>query len=261
MDSDRFDVEAKADCSRGPVAYDQMQLMIQSMLESRFQLKAHYESQEAPIYNLVVAKDGPKMKLSEDQTPARPVGPPPPPLCGPPPTAPVPDGQRGIPFDPRGPLPRAAGEFREGPSGSTFTAAAVPLSALINTLRQSAGRPVVDKTVLTGLFDIQLQKARGFNPGFLLIKSGGDETGTRDFRRDLKFNRTDPLKKRLWSPLSWIDPKGVVPLILKIALDGTGWLKMLVASIRIVNAFDSPTLNRLPKLPSKVQVPGNSITF
>ena len=43
--------------------------MWQSMLEDRFQLKAHLETREMPIYNLVVGKDGPKIKKSEDQTP------------------------------------------------------------------------------------------------------------------------------------------------------------------------------------------------
>jgi uncharacterized protein (TIGR03435 family) len=36
--------------------------MVQSLLEDRFQLKAHLESREVPFYNLVVGKDGPKPK-------------------------------------------------------------------------------------------------------------------------------------------------------------------------------------------------------
>src|SRR5262249_382641 len=69
IDSDRYDVNAKADCSGGTITREQLQLMIQSMLEDRFQLKPHMETGELPIYNLVVGKDGPKMKKSEDQTP------------------------------------------------------------------------------------------------------------------------------------------------------------------------------------------------
>jgi len=38
MDSDLFDINAKADCIGGPIAYEQTQLMM--MLEERFQLKA-----------------------------------------------------------------------------------------------------------------------------------------------------------------------------------------------------------------------------
>ena len=81
MDSARYDVEAKADCSGGIVSNDQLSLMIQSLLEDRFQLKAHVETRDMPIYNLVVGKDGHRLKASADQTP------PPPPvvvgqLCG-----------------------------------------------------------------------------------------------------------------------------------------------------------------------------------
>src|SRR5215471_13832615 len=68
IDSDRWDVQATADCSGGVLSREQVQLMVQSMLEDRFQLKAHMETRELPIYNLVVAKDGPKLKESADQT-------------------------------------------------------------------------------------------------------------------------------------------------------------------------------------------------
>src|SRR6266478_3717345 len=74
IDSERYEIQAKADCSGGPIPREQMQLMLQSMLEDRFQLKAHMETRELPIYNLVVAKDGPKIKPSEDQTPTIPGG-------------------------------------------------------------------------------------------------------------------------------------------------------------------------------------------
>src|SRR5215471_11484502 len=90
MDSDRYDIQASADCSGGVLSREQLQLMIQSMLEDRFQLKAHMETRELPIYNLVVAKDAPKIKASEDQTPPAlaPGGPPQP--CAPAPATPAP---------------------------------------------------------------------------------------------------------------------------------------------------------------------------
>src|SRR5215510_4844795 len=83
MDSDRYDIQAKADCSGGAIPREQMQLMLQSMLEDRFQLKAHMETREQPIYNLVVAKDGLKLKRSEDQTPPPITANGPPQVCGP----------------------------------------------------------------------------------------------------------------------------------------------------------------------------------
>src|SRR5262245_17114929 len=40
IDTDRYDIEATADCSGGALPPEQLQLMIRSMLEDRFQLKA-----------------------------------------------------------------------------------------------------------------------------------------------------------------------------------------------------------------------------
>ncbi len=43
-------------------------LMIQSMLEDRFKLKVHQETRILPGYELVIAKGGPKIKLSQEQS-------------------------------------------------------------------------------------------------------------------------------------------------------------------------------------------------
>jgi uncharacterized protein (TIGR03435 family) len=64
--SDRFDVEGKAEDPRADP--DELRLMLQSLLEDRFQLKLHRENKEAPNYALVVTKDAPKIKLAPDQT-------------------------------------------------------------------------------------------------------------------------------------------------------------------------------------------------
>ena len=160
IDYDRFDVQAKADCNGGALSQDQMQLMLQSLLEDRFQLKVHSEKREVPTYNLVVAKNGPKMKLSEDQSRPIPQGTPPPPPCAPPSAADAAAGQRGIlpPFDPRGPIPRGVTGMSGSPSGGlTMTATAVPISNLVNMLQGWAGRPIIDNTDLQGLFDFELQ--------------------------------------------------------------------------------------------------------
>jgi uncharacterized protein (TIGR03435 family) len=45
IDSDQYDVEAKADCG-GPITREQYQRMVQSLIEERFQLKAHLEPRE-----------------------------------------------------------------------------------------------------------------------------------------------------------------------------------------------------------------------
>ena len=169
IDSDRWDVQATADCSGGVLSREQVQLMVQSMLEDRFQLKAHLETRELPIYNLVVAKDGPKIKASEDQTPPgaggllgppQPCSPAPAAPTGPPPPPPPLPGQRGGPGDPNFVLPRGAILMMANPTGLTLQGTAQPISALIGVIQQQVGRPVVDKTDLKGLFDFKLQFSR-----------------------------------------------------------------------------------------------------
>jgi uncharacterized protein (TIGR03435 family) len=62
IDSDRFDVSAKAESD---VPEEQIMLMLRLLLEKRFQLKAHRDTRERGIYALVVATNGPKLKKAE----------------------------------------------------------------------------------------------------------------------------------------------------------------------------------------------------
>jgi uncharacterized protein (TIGR03435 family) len=157
MDSDRYDVQAKADCSGGKIPRETLQLMMRSLLEDRFHLKAHLETRELPIYNLVAAKDGPKIKRSADQTPppfaAVPLGPCEPVAANPPPPFP---GGRGNPFAPGTPPPRGATMMMMGPNGMTLRATATRLATMVGLLQQQLGRRVVDKTGLEGLFDFEM---------------------------------------------------------------------------------------------------------
>jgi uncharacterized protein (TIGR03435 family) len=91
-----------------------------------------------PVYELVVARGGSKLKMSEDQTPPAPMSP-----------ADMAalmgrgGGPRGGP--PSGPPPR--GMFNRG--NGQVQGSAVRLNTLVNTLSQSLGRPVLDKPVST----------------------------------------------------------------------------------------------------------------
>ena len=69
IDTDRFDIEAKVEGDSRAIPAAEVWRMVQSLLEDRFKLKAHRETRELAVYNLVVAKGGLKMKLSPDQTP------------------------------------------------------------------------------------------------------------------------------------------------------------------------------------------------
>jgi len=150
MDSERYDVQAKADCSLGKMPRERLQLMVQSLLEDRFQLKAHLETRELPIYNLAAAKDGPKIKRSADQTaPAIAAALPGP--CEPPSTVPPPQ----LPA-PGSPPPRGALMMSMGPGGMTLRATATRVATMVGLLQQQLGRTIVDKTGLDGLFDFEL---------------------------------------------------------------------------------------------------------
>ena len=66
IDSDRFDVAAKADVSAGDVKPPQMRLMLRSLLEDRFQLKLHTETRETNVLTLVVAKTVTLVECKDD---------------------------------------------------------------------------------------------------------------------------------------------------------------------------------------------------
>jgi uncharacterized protein (TIGR03435 family) len=59
IDSNRYDIEAKAECSP---SQQQMMLMLQTLLEDRFGLAFHHDTKELPTYELTVAKGGPKLQ-------------------------------------------------------------------------------------------------------------------------------------------------------------------------------------------------------
>jgi uncharacterized protein (TIGR03435 family) len=164
MDSARYDVQAKADCSRGIISREQQMLMIQSLLEDRFQLKAHVETRDMPIYTLVVGKDGPKLKASADQTPP-PLLIPASQLCNPTPEPlklpalpPLPppgtDPSKVLSFLPRGVM---WVQTPQQDATITLQGGALGVDRLLNTLKLLIGRQVIDKTGLTDLFDISLK--------------------------------------------------------------------------------------------------------
>jgi uncharacterized protein (TIGR03435 family) len=163
MESAFYDVQAKADCSQAIASRDLVSLMVQSLLEDRFNLKARVETRDMPVYNLLVGRDGPKLAKSTDQTPLAPLVPASQ-LCGPVPEAPsTPASLPQLPAPGSdmsqfiSQLPRGSifGTFQTG--AMTLQGRAAPLNRLANTLKLLTGRQVIDKTELAGLFDITLK--------------------------------------------------------------------------------------------------------
>jgi uncharacterized protein (TIGR03435 family) len=66
---DRYDIVGKAS---SPAREDEILLMLRTLLIDRFQLKFHRENREAPVYALLVGKNGPTFRASEaDSSPER----------------------------------------------------------------------------------------------------------------------------------------------------------------------------------------------
>jgi len=62
LDTERYDIVAKA---AADAANDRHALRLRALLAERFKLAVHRETKEAPVYALVVAKNGPKIKKEE----------------------------------------------------------------------------------------------------------------------------------------------------------------------------------------------------
>ena len=63
---DQFDITARIPAG---ATKEQLRLMEQRLLVERFGLKLHHEQREMQVYELTVAKNGPKLKDSETETP------------------------------------------------------------------------------------------------------------------------------------------------------------------------------------------------
>jgi uncharacterized protein (TIGR03435 family) len=162
LDSERFDIDAKPDEETG-AAFDklppdqrrqQLMLMLQSLLADRFKLSLTHETKDLPTYALVVAKNGPKFHESTYKPPEKsPDMPRAPGIGGP--------AQAGIMMNGRGQLTTTYGD----------------MNMLADVLSRFVGRPVINKTDLTGRYDFTLKwmPEEGQGPMIPGPRSGGDD--------------------------------------------------------------------------------------
>src|SRR4029079_3700684 len=76
MNSDQWDIEAVADDGVDLAVYyfekpyqpTLSGLMVQSLVENRFQFKFHRETKELPVYELTLTKNAPKFVASNEQS-------------------------------------------------------------------------------------------------------------------------------------------------------------------------------------------------
>ena len=144
--SQRYQIEAKADAA---ASRDRMFLMLQSLLEDRFQLKTHRDTKELPVFALVPGKGGlklppPKEGMCVDSAvdaPAEWVG------AG----RMTPPGQ-GQPT--MGQCGSVVVYFES--AGARMKGGKIAMPELVRTLSKVLGRSVIDQTGFTGLFDLHL---------------------------------------------------------------------------------------------------------
>jgi uncharacterized protein (TIGR03435 family) len=142
MDTERFDVEATAG---SPVTFDENRAMLRTLLEDRFHLKTHTETRELPMYVLSVArrdaKLGDQIKPSGAEclpmTPPKGAPPPPPP--------------------PAGPRPAGAPQCPSMLAPGNISGRKITIARLATTLSLFLNRDVIDRTNLSGEFDLDLQ--------------------------------------------------------------------------------------------------------
>lgn len=143
MDSNHFDIQATTESN---TTVKQMEgPMLQALLQEKFHLKIHRETMERPVYELTVEKGGVKMQPSKEGS------------CtlysmSSPPPIPAPNAARTVYCD----FPRLAGDGHNW----TLDGTGVSVTKLASSLSRSGlDRPVIDRTGLTGGFDLHLKWA------------------------------------------------------------------------------------------------------
>ena len=135
---DHYDIIAK---SPEPLTGDRQREMIRSLLADRFKLATHMETRELPIYTLIVARSdgtlGPRMSVTKNDCASR-------------------TGRPLVP--PASPSERPVCDWF-GRTGSMI-AGGIKVDTLAEMLSRNVGRQVIDRTGLTGFYDLDLS----FNP-------------------------------------------------------------------------------------------------
>jgi uncharacterized protein (TIGR03435 family) len=145
FDTFRYDIAATLPAA---TTKEQFQAMLCDLLETRFQIRTHRETKDQPIYALVTAKNGSKIKptaedgstpaeLTDDRIARVQRG----------------EGRDGFPVV-NMPSSGLIVETRDG--RARITAKAVPLSKFADMLVSRVGRPVFDRTGLAGNYSFEL---------------------------------------------------------------------------------------------------------
>ncbi len=122
LENEKYDITGKPEVPGQPNVA-QMKIMIQKLLEDRFQLKFHREKKELNVYVVTVAKGGPKLTKSQSD----------------------PNGLPGL-------------FFGRAPAGMNFNVRNATIAEVGSVLQGSVlDKPVVDQTGLTEKYDFTLK--------------------------------------------------------------------------------------------------------
>jgi len=139
LNSEKYDVDARMEKSAAdelrkldPMqSLPERQRMLQALLADRLKLTLHRETKELPVYALAIAENGPKIQEAK-------------------PGDAYTNGIQGPDGRPGGP-----GNIRMG--RGMLTGQALSMADFVRALSEQLGRPVLDKTGLTGKYDLALQ--------------------------------------------------------------------------------------------------------
>ncbi len=121
LDSELYDIEARMPAG---ATEEQVPTMLRNLIIDRFQMRAHHEKRVLPMFQMVIAKSGPKLTPYVERS------------------APIPE------LDPLGALPAR--------NGSTGFHAHGSLESLALRLTGIAGKPVINQTGLDGSYEFNL---------------------------------------------------------------------------------------------------------
>jgi uncharacterized protein (TIGR03435 family) len=120
LETDRFDIVAKADMAGAP-NMAQQRIMLQKLLADRLNLRFHLEKKDGTVFALTVQSSGPKLTPNAS--------------------------------DPNGPSPAG---ITQQPGHRHLTVTNVSMETFASGLQGLVDRPVIDRTGLSGRFDIKL---------------------------------------------------------------------------------------------------------
>ena len=151
VDSDLYEVDGKIDpalaatMQRMPLQQqiEKRRLLLQSLLQERFQLKIHFETQVLPVYALTTAEKGAKLSPAKDLPPLDPSQP----------------AQPRNPANLRNSLmiaPKGGQQFEMIARGETMD----QFATMLTPHPEIGGRPVVNRTGLTSAYDFTMDWTR-----------------------------------------------------------------------------------------------------